>query len=68
MRATASSQARLVRESPRERKRPDEHDHRLRRSFALLAALILAIGVAACGDDDSTTSDETDSAARPAAP
>ena len=34
---------------------------RTRGLFALLAALVLAIALAACGDDDSTTSDSGDS-------
>ena len=33
---------------------------RLRGAIALLAALVLAIALAACGDDDSTSSDSGD--------
>jgi len=36
-------------------------DHRLRGAIALLAAMILAFALAACGDDDSTSSDSGDS-------
>ena len=40
--------------------------HPLRAIFALLAALTIAIALAACGDDESTTS--ADSGEEPAAP